>query len=415
MAEAQNKLPSPETFLLDYIRQLERHREDTAAVHVQISKLQAFNRREHHIRTATNTFEELVPKTKGYVFSLSNKDLVFIFDARTKDEIDSAIFKLKFLYNDDPLINGETEYNFVDYYDIEKDYDNFLRMAQVAVHESATLKPTSKAAQRHNDDPHQDEQGMPLTPKALGRIEEALKRADLSNMMRRQAICAVIGDAQPQPMFHELFISIKDLQQTLLPNWNVTHNRWLFQHLTEILDRRMLSLLNRADDASVSGSVSINLNVSTLLSPDFMSFDDNVKAGQRGTIVLELQKVDIFADLGAFSFARDFARERGYRICIDGLNRHTLPFINRAKLGADMVKLIWLPDMDTLDDERQEEIRRGIANAGETRVTLCRCDDEKAIRWGRSIGITMFQGRYVENLLTERTQGKSRARAQARH
>lgn len=62
----------------------------------------------------------------------------------------------------------------------------------------------------------------------------------------------------------------------------------------------MLSLLTRSNDASVTGSVSINLNVSTLLSPDFLTFDSNVKAGQRGTIVLELQKIDIFADLGAF-------------------------------------------------------------------------------------------------------------------
>ena len=29
--------------------------------------------------------------------------------------------------------------------------------------------------------------------------------------------------------------------------------------------------------------------------------------------MIELQKIDIFGDMGAFMFARDFMRERGYR------------------------------------------------------------------------------------------------------
>ena len=409
---SDNALPSPEAFLVDYVRRLERRRQGVGAVHVHISKLQNYNRREHHIRTCLTAFEELVPVVTGRLFVLTNQDIIFIFEQKYVDEVNAALFRLKFLFNDDPLLADSVApdgapASFTDFFDVDKEYKDFLHLTQRLVRSNATRdKAVSEAAKRHNDAPDQNQDGAPLTPKILSRIDEALRRADLSNLMRRQAICAVVGGAQPTPVFHELFISIRDLQHTLLPDINVTSNRWLFQHLTEILDRRMLSLLSRTNDTSVSGSVSINLNVSTLLSPEFLTFDSNVKAGQRGTIVLELQKIDIFADLGQFFFARDFCRDRGYRISIDGISHLSLPYINRNKLGLDTIKMMWSPEMKDLPDEKVDEIREAIKVAGDTRVIMCRCDDQSAIDFGHSVNITMFQGRYVEHLLNEYARAK---------
>jgi hypothetical protein len=238
----------------------------------------------------------------------------------------------------------------------------------------------------------------------LAKLQTALMGADLANMMRRQAICAVVGQAPPQPLFYELFFSIGELQETLLPNVGLDSSPWLFQELTETLDHRVLSLLNRHDDRSLAGDVSINLNVQTLLSQDFLTFDDGVKTNRRGTIVIELQKVDIFADLGAFLFARDFARERGYRICIDGVTVDSLPFIERGRLGIDLLKLAWdaslvegkLPDGSLLADY--------VKKCGPSRTILCRCDAANAIQVGQSVGITLFQGRHVEQILATETQ-----------
>ena len=247
----------------------------------------------------------------------------------------------------------------------------------------------------------------------LGRVEQSLQRADLSNMMRRQFICALIGKAAPQPLFSELFISIADLRETLMPGVNLNASRWLFQHLTETLDRRVLAMLSKSNDQSITGEISINLNVSTLLSPEFIQFDDSVIASMRGSIVIELQKIDIFHDLNAFMFARDFAKERGYRICIDGLTHETMPFVNRDKLGADMVKLVWLPDLE--ETVGQKRIRRLVRDASATRVIMCRCDDEQAVTFGQSVGINMFQGRYIENLIAEENRRRDIEMARRRN
>lgn len=397
------RLVGQEQLLLDYVRKLERHRRGRQVAILHLSALQPQNRREHHVRIALNAFENLVKQLKGQVFVLSNSDIVFIFKDAALDETESAIIKVKFLFSDDPMLVDEGEgdkVSFVDWFDLERDYDALLALAQRAAHEEDARRTQefAKGFIAQQTVKHASA-GQPLTPQMLNRIEEALMRADLSNMLRRQAICAIVGKASPQPIFSELFISIADLRETLLPDVHLASSPWLFLQLTETLDRRVLAMLIKHDDRTVAGDVSINLNVQTLIAPEFLTFDDNLQAGMRGTIVLELQKTDVFADLGSFLFARDFAHERGYRICIDGANLESLPFIDRQRLGVDLVKVNWNPAMKTGLLPNGMKLEQYINRCGAGRAILSRCDDQDAIDFGRQVGITMFQGRHVEALI----------------
>lgn len=397
------RLFGQEVLLLDYVRKLERHRRGRRAVLVHLASLQPQNRREHHVRIALNSFESLVKQLKGQAFMLGNSDIVFIFKDMALDETEAAIVKLRFLFSDDPLLAEEGKAgkpNFVDWFLLDRDYDALLHLAQRAATEEQQRRTdeftkTFIAQQTVRPTGPSD----PLTPPLLAKVEEALTRADLSNLVRRQAISAIVGKAPPQPVFYELFVSIADLRETLIPNVNLASSPWLFQQLTETLDRRVLALLSKHDDRTVAGDISINLNVQTLLSPEFLIFDDNLQAGMRGTIVLELQKVDVFADLGAFLFARDFAHDRGYRICIDGANFEALPFIDRQRLGVDLVKITWSPAMTSGTLPSGRSFEEYLHRCGPSRTILCRCDDQEAIEFGQSAGVTLFQGRHVEALL----------------
>lgn len=408
---AGSRVTAQENLLIDYLHRLERHRAERRAVHVHLSELLSQNRREHHMRIAASTFEGLVKMLQAQVFTMANGDLMVVYKAQAQDEVESAIVKLRFLFSDDPLIIEDAQGRkgaFCTWYDLEREYDVLVSLAQKMLQEEQNRRRAEAEANARQNRQPEAPKGSPFTPDLLVRVEAALGQADLANLMRRQAVCAVVGQAPPQPVFHELFISIADLRQTLMPSVNMNSSPWLFQQLTETLDRRVLSLLNKHDDRTLEGDISINLNVSTILSPEFMVFDDNVKAGMRGTIVLELQKVDIFADLGAYLFARDFAHDRGYRICIDGLSYSMLPFVDRERLGADLIKLIWDPSLTEEKDKKTDALRR----IGVTRIILARCDTPSAIEYGHSVGITLFQGRHVEQALMGdmRRRGIGRAR-----
>ena len=398
------RLVGQESLLVDYVQKLERHRKGRRAVVVRLSGLQAVNRREHHIRIALNSFEVLVKQLKGQIFSLSNSDIVFIFKDTAIDEVEAALVKLRFLFSDDPLLADEGfagKATFMDWYLLERDYDALLQYALHCSNEEQQRKSQelTKSLVAQQGGPRSFGRGDPLTPQVLSKIEDGLVRADLANMMRRQAICAIVGKAPPQPVYNELFISIADLRETILPNVNLASSPWLFQQLTEVLDKRVLSLLNKHDDRTVAGDISVNLNVQTLLAPEFLTFDDNLKASMRGTIVLELQKVDVFADLGAFLFARDFAHDRGYRICIDGVNMESLPFIDRERLGIDLVKIVWDPAMAAGILPNGDSLESYMRRCGPSRAILCRCDEQDAIDWGQTVGVTLYQGRHVEAML----------------
>ena len=368
--DAQKSIPSQENLLLDYVRRLEKHRDGRMVVHVHLSQLRPFNRREQHIRAATSSFDPLVSAMSGQLFALRNADLIFVFKAEARPQVETVVQKVRFLFSDDPLIaEADThEKPFASWYDAEDNYDEVLHLARdLADEEEERLTKVRSRMDARSALRAKQQQGEPLTPDVLARVEDALGRADLSNYVRRQFVCRVDSKLVPEQEFSELFISISDLRETLMPGVNLTSNRWLFHHLTETLDKRMLSMLSKTDAITITGEISINANVKTLLSDDFQVFDDNVSASRRGAMVIELQKEDIFSDLPAFLIAREFVQERGYRVLLDGLTMQTMFLVDREKLGCDHAKLIWTPALADAGEEVKERLRELAAQAAAAR------------------------------------------------
>lgn len=404
MATAPDKLPSQEKLLTDYVRRLEKLKDGRGLAHVHLSKLKPFNRRDQHIRTAAGNFDQMVKDMSGQLFILKNADLFFFFKNEVKGQVETTIQKIRFLFGDDPLVEeeGKDGREFATWYDAAAQYEEIVSLVQgladAEERRQTEVRNRMDARQRLKE---KQKKGEPLTPSVLAKVEESLSRADLSNLVRRQFICRVDGKMVPEQLFSELFISIQDLRETILPGVNLVSNRWLFQHLTETLDRRVLSMLMKTDAVSISGDISFNINIRTLLSDQFQIFDDNLSAARRGAIVIELQKEDIFSDLSAYLFAREFVQTKGYRLCLDGLTLETLQVIDRERLGADLAKIVWHPNLADGGDEVQASIKKLIDRDGPERWILCRCDNREAIDFGRNVGIDQFQGRFVENLIAE--------------
>jgi hypothetical protein len=405
--ETNKNLPSQESLLLDYVRRLEKHRQGRMAVHIRLSNLRPFNRKENHLRAAAECFEDMVKAMRGQLFRLNNSDFFFVFKGDFRHQAETVVQKVRFMFGDDPLLDKDQrgEKDFDVWYDVEsdEDYETVLHFVQnLALSEAQkNEKPRVGGGDTRASLKARQTKGEPMTPDILNRVENALRRADLSNLVRRQFVCRLDSNMVPEQVFSEMYISIPDLRETLLPGVNMAANRWLFQHLTETLDRRMLAMLTKTDHLSISGDISFNINVATLLASEFQDFDDNVAAARRGSMILELQMADIFADLGGYLFAREYVQEKGYRICLDGMTHDGLAMIDQQRLGVDLIKLFWHPDMVDGGEEMHERIRIMVRRAGVNRTVLCRVDNREAIDFGQSVGLSIFQGRYIESLIAE--------------
>lgn len=132
------------------------------------------------------------------------------------------------------------------------------------------------------------------------------------------------------------------------------------------------------------------MNVSTVLSKEFLAFDDDFAPSSQD-VVLEMRIEDIFADSASFAFARDFVMERDYRICIDGLNLNTLPFADANRLGVAYAKLAWTPDLGAfIGTTPGQEFKQMICDRKKGCTILARCDSDASVKVGQQLGITLF-------------------------
>lgn len=389
----ETKPTPPEALLLRYVRQLGDQRLAQRALHFHLSGLQKQHRQDQHLRIAANMLEDLVLRFDGRIFLLQSGDIVLTCRGARRKTLEGSIEIIRYLFNDDPLAWEESpREDFCSLYDLESDYDRFL--AAVKRINEALVKPEDEALPgKRNGAPRQQKQ--PLDPEHLGEVLATINRADLANLIRCQTVWMMAPGAAPEPMFDELFVSIEELGNALAPNYRLASDRWLFQYLTQSLDRRVLSMLVREYPAVPRG-LSLNINLATLLSPDFLRFEDYLPVRARGNVILELQLADVWSDFGAFLFAANMVKQREYRLCLDAVKHTALPLIDADRLGVDFVKLIWDDALLSIGDEDKQQLRRLVAESGSAQVILIRCDSAEAVAFGQSAGIRLFQGWYTD-------------------
>lgn len=234
----------------------------------------------------------------------------------------------------------------------------------------------------------------PATWSDLAEAAAELMRADLTPVLFNQRVFA-LADRGGLPLFTELFVNIRQVEEIFCPDRSILGNRWVFRDFTRCLDHAVLAHLPRLDDAIPAGAFSLNLNISTVLSEEFRAFVDKLPVSRRGMMVVELQRTDVVEHLATFEAVRGLLRREDIAVCLDGVEMDHLPLLNIDGLGCDFVKLLW--DDRLLSGGNQSHIAAIIRSR--TPVILSRCDNPKAIALAREAGIGFAQGRVIERMV----------------
>ncbi len=392
--------------LLDHAVRLERNLAGRLALHIHLSRLSGQNRREQQLETALTHFEEMVSGFEGQLYRTAAGDIVYICDDSRIDALDATVLRLRQMFSDDPVTrrsDDDPESGFCTWYILERDYPQFVALTRRLFEIGEAHRQESQKLLDATAGPELTG-GRALTPVQLDQLEQALATADLSAIVRNQPICAVTPDDAPEVVFHEMFVSIDELGRTLLPGVTLASDPWLFQRLTRTLDSRVLRQVAR-DHTKTESAFSLNLNVSTVLSPEFRRFEQALGAGARGRLIIEFQHIDIFSDMAAYLFAREYLRELGFRVCLDGLNHMTLPYVDREQLGVDLLKMQCSDDlMSGMSKDAIAALEKAVRGTGVARIIMCRCESQTALQIGYNMGISLFQGRYIDSLLAAQAQ-----------
>ncbi len=379
------------------------------AAHLRFSRLSADSRGQN-MMFAFDRLRDVMVAHNGAFYAMKNQDVVCLFNDSRINQIRKDIGRIILLFGDDPLFfaaDGRQPQLSV-FFDLDTHFDGVQALAGMLLAAARGVSPIGAS-------PGEPSKAvLELSAANLTRIWTAIEAFDIAPAIRHQTIYMMTNDAPPLAIFDEIYVSILDLQRATIPEIRFSSERWLFQHVTKLLDQRVLALLARlvASPPSLApdplarlmrdGRFSINLNISSVLSPEFDALDGALPESARKSAIVELQKIDVFSDVGAYLYARDHLRERGYRTALDGTTYLSLPLVSREDLGCDFVKLAWSPEMDHgTEFSRLERMRAVVKRSGEDRVILCRCDSPQAIAYGRSLGITLFQGWHADAMAAQ--------------
>ncbi|WP_337996490.1 hypothetical protein [Oleispirillum naphthae] len=394
----QPEFVTPESLLLDTAERLGRVRAGRIALRIHLSRLSQTYRDPAYGRIAGRMFDGLIASYRCQVFALSNGDLVATGKDMPFGDVDAVVYKLRTLFDSDPLVHHDPygpEDGFCSWYDLETDYDAFLSMCRTALQEvgaSAGL-PRARRDQTHA-----------AAPEDVERITGALTEAAVRPFITAQAAVNITPIGESTLAFQEIFVSVGDLARRLAPGIDIAGDRWLFQYFCEMLDTRLLAGIRSLMLYGREMPANLNLNVSTVLGQAFADF---ARRFPQARFCIEVQAIDAFANLAAFTRACALLHESGHRVLIDALTPLSLWMLADAALPVDAYKLMWSPDIaaghhGASDRDPSTTIRV----IGPEKVILAHCDTYAAIEWGLRQGLRTFQGRFVDATLIGRIENK---------
>lgn len=372
------------------------------SVHCHFSGLKEQYKNDYQTKISINVIRDFVKEGDGGIFCLGDRDIVILCKGVTKAQLDKMIFRLRYLFADDPVAynaQGEENPRFCTLLDLTMAWREMFSVAK----DKLTLVHKRPNTPDHIPTKTMSEEELtirPLTPARLMSIEKEVATADLSKVMRRQAVCAMVPGKPIRRVFDEFYINIAHLRKLIMANVDFVSNRALFTYLTQILDGKMLELLRKQPAGYFDTPISLNLNVDTLLSEQFASFNAVMKPAIKVSIVIEIQIADVFADMHSFLIAKEAVQKMGYRVCLDGVSDETFALVSREKLGFDLMKVQWGPHFSKdLSSPKSRQMAKAIEECGASRLILCWCDTKDAIDFGQHFGISLFQGRHLDAIL----------------
>jgi EAL domain-containing protein (putative c-di-GMP-specific phosphodiesterase class I) len=402
----------PEANLIEVLTDMQDALQGWYAVAFHFSHLLEHYKSEYQIKITLNLLNDLLSGRDGAIYLCEDATIYVVVNGVSKPILDKMVFQLRYLFMDDPLAytaEGDENPGFCDVFPLDEHYEIFLSMVKKRLVQHVRQSKANAGTDEHRS-PTVEELKEALTDepieytyfdaRSLVKLVRDLRGIDISPAIRKQPVCACIPDTSVRTVFNEMYVNIAALKELLHTHVDILSNRWLFKYLTEVLDEKMLEMMQNDQDTHLSGPVSINVNTATLLSNHFAAFDSMIKANTKVSVVMELQLADVFIDMSAFLTAKNIAQKLGYRVCLDGVTDLSFPQIDRRQLGFDLIKLQWNADTDTdLKSQRNRELAEAIRRCGTNRVILTRCDNDKAVRYGQSLGITLFQGRHLDSIV----------------
>jgi EAL domain-containing protein (putative c-di-GMP-specific phosphodiesterase class I) len=237
-----------------------------------------------------------------------------------------------------------------------------------------------------------------FTQEHVDGIAERARQAGPGMFMREfgrsQAIARIKPGLAPKTAGWELFVSLDHLRRQLLSHVTFKPSPELFKALTRELDQIMMAAL--AESRLVEGHLSINLNVSTMISDEFEDFARYMSHQDETELWVELRLDDVLENLSDYLKAEQFLRRYRVYTMLDQIEVSRVPEIKQADFIMDGYKFVYNPKDPFLEQMGETLYKLSSKHP----VVLTRVEKAEGVEAGQTLGVRHFQGYYVDDLLS---------------
>jgi hypothetical protein len=273
---------------------------------------------------------------------------------------------------------------------------NFRAAAErIAKYTADAQKAADPDAKRH--------ELRPLSPDDLENILHAFRKfgADkfLKAFMRDQMVVQSAPGRAPTPTMHEYYVSMDALRKPLFIDVEMRASGPLFNEFTRVLDQIVLRSFSHMTSVTPM-PFSLNVNVVTTFTAAFADFMDQTDKEILSRIVFEFRQADIVEHFDEFEIARGMIKAMGASIGVDKIFPQTLGLVDLDYIGAKYAKVHWRAGAEDMLRERGKTFKY-MRSCG-IQPVLIRVDNLQALTLGAELGVDMFQGFAIDNMLRTR-------------
>ncbi len=238
--------------------------------------------------------------------------------------------------------------------------------------------------------------------KLLEDVSQQLGARDFARaFIRFQELAEIVPGQNPVHVMRELYASMDLLRRHALQGVEMRGSGNLFNQLTILLDQIVLASFQQSNPDAVR--CSLNMNVESVFTRGFETFIETTGPADFANILFEFRQANIIQNFDEFSVASDLIRSRGGRIAVDAIFPEMIGLVNLGRLNVEMAKVFWRQSAETVLPKCRDDIR-ALQDSG-VRVALVRVDDQAAVDIGQELGVTLFQGFYIDRMLSGRASG----------
>lgn len=363
------------------------------AAHLHVSQIPAAKKTRDNLSRAISVLADVKNKYKdGEIFLMKNVDILFITKEIGKPVLAAACEAVQQVFLgqlDASFTNVHGGENaFFTLFDLTTDYPLLLGWAEAAAGFAKATK-----------DDGQDAPKPMIDVSVLARIKEDIHKIDITPMLFNQPVYFIDEQDKAVVMFHEMYMSIRVLEEKFCPGQSLTARKGLFTDLTEELDIVVLRILADPVERGGRRRMSINVNIATLASSTFVKFDAELPPEARQGVVLEVNKTDVFENMRLYRELVPFLHDRGYRVLLDGLSFYNVAAIDFGGVDCDFAKIFWSGEAASMSDDILHRILTKVSERETPRFLMGRCDTAESIRFAKSAGIHLVQGRLVDHMV----------------